>query len=84
MNWFLEGIIHPASWERWGDTDHLDTIFYSEFQNWGDGANTQGRINWPGFHIIKDAAEAANFTVQRFIQGDEWLPDFGVKYKGGL
>ncbi|RCV19349.1 hypothetical protein SETIT_3G376400v2 [Setaria italica] len=76
MNWFLEGIIHPAGWKRWGDNDHLDTIFYGEFQNWGDGANTQGRINWPGFHIIKDAAEAANFTVQRFIQGDEWLPEF--------
>ncbi|XP_022681321.1 pectinesterase/pectinesterase inhibitor PPE8B-like [Setaria italica] len=84
MNCFLDGIIHPAGWEGWKDYERLGNIFYGEYQNRGDGANTQGRVKWPGFHIIKDAAEAANFTVQRFIQGDGWLPEFGVKYKGGL
>jgi pectinesterase len=82
MRCVLGGIILPAGWETWKpDVPVPDTIFFGEFQNRGDGANTQGRVNWPGFHLIEDAA---NFTVERFIQGDQWLPEFGVPYKAGL
>jgi pectinesterase len=60
----LQDIIDPAGWESWkAGVSVPDTIYYGEFQNRGDGAKTQDRVKWPGFHDIPDPAVAENFTV---------------------
>lgn len=35
------------------------------------------RVNWIGYHLI-NATDAANFTVDNFLDGDSWLPQTGV------
>ncbi|KAM0887022.1 hypothetical protein ACQ4PT_029314 [Festuca glaucescens] len=80
----LPGLVDPKGWEQWqGKTDVVD-MYYGEYRNTGAGADVSGRVNWPGFHVIGDASQAANFTVQNFIQGDQWLPALGVDFTPGL
>jgi pectinesterase len=46
--------------------------------NTGNGASTQNRVNWPGFHVLKSSDEASQFTVSRFLQGENWISASGV------
>ena len=43
-----------------------------------------GRLAWPGHRVIMLEAEAMEFTVGRFIDGDSWLPPTGVAFVAGL
>ncbi|CAM8948894.1 unnamed protein product [Rhodiola kirilowii] len=52
--------------------------------NIGPGSDVAGRVKWPGFHATMEETEAVNFTVGRFINGDQWLPSTGVIYIPGL
>ncbi|KAK8967527.1 hypothetical protein KSP40_PGU016140 [Platanthera guangdongensis] len=81
---FLDSLIDPAGWLEWNGTFALDTLYYGEYLNTGPGSNTTARVNWPGYRVIKTAAEAANFTVANFIQGDQWLGSYGVPFTSGL
>ncbi|KAJ8500811.1 hypothetical protein OPV22_011363 [Ensete ventricosum] len=75
----------PEGWVEWnGNTIGLDTLYYAEYMNDGPGSGLEGRVNWPGYHAISDPAEAGEFTVAQFIDGDSWLPATGVKYTSGL
>ncbi|RLM66286.1 hypothetical protein C2845_PM16G05540 [Panicum miliaceum] len=58
MHCLLQDIIHnPAGWESWNSSVPVpDTMFYGEFQNRGDGAKTEERVDWPAFHVITDPA----------------------------
>ncbi|PNX91131.1 pectinesterase, partial [Trifolium pratense] len=47
-------------------------------------AGTGKRVTWPGYHIIKTAAEASKFTVAQLIQGNVWLKNTGVAFIEGL
>ncbi|KAJ6742622.1 PECTINESTERASE [Salix viminalis] len=46
------------------------------------GAQTNARIKWPGYHIIKKE-EAMKFTVETFYQGD-WISASGSPVHLGL
>lgn len=73
---FLDNVVNTQGWEQWNITSTVPhTVYYGEFQNRGPGADTTGRVRWPAFHLLH-AAEAANFTVSAFIQGQEWIPRF--------
>ncbi|KAL3738869.1 hypothetical protein ACJRO7_020272 [Eucalyptus globulus] len=52
--------------------------------NTGPGSSTANRVKWAGYHVIKSATEASNFTVEKFIAGGSWLPATGVPYTPGL
>ncbi|CAL9748287.1 unnamed protein product [Musa acuminata subsp. burmannicoides] len=85
MQSFLDTLIRPEGWVEWnGNTAGLDTLYYAEYMNDGPGSGLEGRVNWPGYHAISDPAEAGEFTVAQFIDGDAWLPATGVKYTSGL
>ncbi|KAF7085275.1 hypothetical protein CFC21_088725 [Triticum aestivum] len=79
----LQGFINPKWWLQWEGHTDVDKMFYGEYSNSGPGADVTGRVNWPGFHLLQDA-EAANFSVEKFIQGDVWLPATGVEFTPGL
>nr|XP_043638426.1 probable pectinesterase/pectinesterase inhibitor 41 [Erigeron canadensis] len=83
MQSYMDSLITPAGWSIWSGDFALNTSYYAEFNNSGPGSDTSSRVTWPGFHVI-DATEAVNFTVSTFILGDEFLPQTGVPYDGGL
>ncbi|KAJ4982360.1 hypothetical protein NE237_033197 [Protea cynaroides] len=76
--------INPQGWAPWDGDFALNTLYYGEYSNSGVGADTSKRVNWTGYHVITDPAEAMNFTVAELIQGGEWLNSIGVTYTEGL
>ncbi|CAJ1925143.1 unnamed protein product [Sphenostylis stenocarpa] len=82
----LDSHIDPSGWAEWDaqSKDFLQTLYYGEYMNSGAGAGTSKRVNWPGYHIIKTAAEASKFTVTQLIQGNVWLKNTGVNFIEGL
>ncbi|KAM1353729.1 hypothetical protein PS1_033523 [Malus domestica] len=84
MNTYMSGLVQPRGWLEWYGDFALSTLWYGEYRNYGPGAGLAGRVKWPGYHILKDAAAASFFTVGRFIDGTAWLPSTGVKFTAGL
>ncbi|XP_010932734.1 probable pectinesterase/pectinesterase inhibitor 17 [Elaeis guineensis] len=85
MKTSLDSVIDPAGWLQWNASGfYLSTLYYGEYMNTGAGANTGGRVKWPGYHVITSASEASNFTVGSFLGGDSWIPATGVPYISGL
>ncbi|XP_077234061.1 putative pectinesterase/pectinesterase inhibitor 51 [Tasmannia lanceolata] len=71
----LEGLIRPEGWLPWDGDFALSTLYYGEFENSGPGSNTSARVNWssqiPAEHVLV-------YSLQSFIQGNEWIPSVGV------
>lgn len=84
MQSFLGSLIDPAGWLEWDGNFALSTLFYGEYMNRGPGSNTSRRVTWPGYRVITSAAEATNFTVASFIQGDRWLGATSFPFTPGL
>ncbi|KAJ4789551.1 Pectinesterase [Rhynchospora pubera] len=84
MQSYLGPKVQPAGWLEWSGNFGIDTVFYGEYKNHGPGAGLSGRVKWPGYHIIRDQAMAALFTVRRFIDGVSWLPSTGVIFMADL
>ncbi|KAL2245347.1 UNVERIFIED_CONTAM: Pectinesterase 1 [Sesamum indicum] len=76
-------LIDPAGWSEWAGRP-VDKLYYGEYRNLGPGSDTSRRVNWTGYHVITDPAEAEKFTVRELIQGDEWLDSTVVDYIEGL
>ncbi|VFQ65059.1 unnamed protein product [Cuscuta campestris] len=76
--------IRPEGWMPWAGDFGLDTCDYREFGNRGPGADTTRRVTWKGYHALTNANDAMRFTVERFIQGNHWLPATGAPYFLGL
>ncbi|KAI4295857.1 hypothetical protein L6164_035857 [Bauhinia variegata] len=81
---FLDSHIDPAGWSVWSGDFALKTLYYGEYLNSGAGAGVSKRVNWPGYHVITDAAVARKFTVAELIQGGVWLKNTGVAFTEGL
>jgi pectinesterase len=90
MESYLGPGVQARGWLEWAATgagEHavaLATLFYGEYRNYGPGAGVAGRVRWPGYHAIADAAVAGRFTVRRFIDGLAWLPGTGVTFTADL
>ncbi|KAG8079336.1 hypothetical protein GUJ93_ZPchr0007g5635 [Zizania palustris] len=80
----MESLIHPRGWLEWNGSFALDTLYYAEYMNRGPGADTSARVAWPGYHVLTSAADASNFTVLAFVQGDLWLNSSSFPYALGL
>lgn len=79
----ISDIINPAGWYEWNGNFALNTLYYAEYENTGEGASTANRVNWRGYRVIT-ANEAQAFTTSRFIAGGNWLPSTGFPYSLGL
>ncbi|XP_078444368.1 pectinesterase-like [Wolffia australiana] len=84
MKCTLDSLIDPAGWLEWSGSFALNTLYYGEYQNTGDGAGTSGRVKWEGYRVITSAAEAEKFTVDSFLEGGSWLPSSGVPFSPRL
>ncbi|XP_073025842.1 pectinesterase-like [Primulina eburnea] len=80
----IGSLIDPAGWAEWDGDFALKTLYYGEYLNQGPGAGTSKRVNWPGYHVLTDSADAMKFTVKELIQGGDWLSATGVAYTEGL
>ncbi|KAI9391579.1 hypothetical protein POPTR_007G107300v4 [Populus trichocarpa] len=67
----LEALLTPQGWMPWSGDFALKTLYYGEFENSGPGSDSSQRVTWssqiPAEHV-------ATYSVQHFIQGDEWIP----------
>ncbi|KAM0902910.1 hypothetical protein ACQ4PT_019010 [Festuca glaucescens] len=84
MQSYIGAVVRPEGWLAWDGQFALDTLYYGEYMNTGPGAAVAGRVNWPGYHVMTSPAEASNFTVAEFIEGNMWLPPTGVRFTSGL
>ncbi|GMH04132.1 hypothetical protein Nepgr_005971 [Nepenthes gracilis] len=80
---YIDDFIDPSGWANWSGDQGLDTLYYGEYDNSGPGSGTDGRVSWPGYHVM-DYDAAANFTVSQFITGDEWLGSTSFPYDEGI
>ncbi|VVB06987.1 unnamed protein product [Arabis nemorensis] len=84
INSFIDDLIDPAGWLEWNKGDRLDKLYYGEYMNKGPGANVTNRVKRPGYRRIKNAAEAAKFTVGPFIKGKAWLNSTFITFTLGV
>ncbi|GLT43186.1 hypothetical protein SLA2020_171560 [Shorea laevis] len=77
---YIDDSVDPAGWLEWNGTFALSTLYYGEYMNRGPGSNTSARVTWPGFRVINSSAEASQFAVGSFIQGQEWLHSTNIPY----
>ena len=62
--------IKPEGWSNWNNTDNYKTTRYSEYKNYGPGANISSRVSWS--HQLTDE-EVKKYTLKN-ISGD-WDPN---------
>uniref|UniRef100_A0A0E0GEC6 Pectinesterase n=1 Tax=Oryza nivara TaxID=4536 RepID=A0A0E0GEC6_ORYNI len=80
----IGGFIDPQGWLPWLGDFGLNTCYYAEVENRGDGADMSKRAKWRGVKTVTYQQAQQKYTVERFIQGQTWLPKFGVPFIPGL
>lgn len=81
---YIDDLVDPAGWLDWNGTFALSTLYYGEYENRGPGSETSGRVTWPGYRVIEDSSNASQFTVEAFIQGNEWLKYTDIPFSPDL
>ncbi|CAL5343875.1 hypothetical protein CsSME_00029016 [Camellia sinensis var. sinensis] len=82
---YLGSLVNPVGWMAWENTNFAQsTLYYGEYKNLGPGSSTRNRVKWPGYHVIRSANVASQFTVTNLIAGRAWLPATGVPFVAGL
>ncbi|XP_028804284.1 pectinesterase PPME1-like [Neltuma alba] len=66
----ISNIITPLGWNINNHPAMAQTVYFGEYQNSGDGANTKGRA--PFTKILNDA-DAKQFISLGFIEASKWL-----------
>ncbi|KAK4483863.1 hypothetical protein RD792_011072 [Penstemon davidsonii] len=74
----------PSDGIVYGPPPPPNSVFFAEFKNRGPGAITTRRCKWNGVNSWLSYNEALKFTVQYFINGNQWLPATNIPYNGGL
>ncbi|WOH14001.1 hypothetical protein DCAR_0933516 [Daucus carota subsp. sativus] len=75
-------LVDPAGWMAWvgAPQSRYYKLDYGEFQNYGAGASTYGRVKWRGYHVINDLRTAEAYDVTNLINGNLWLPATAVPF----
>ncbi|KAI6691901.1 hypothetical protein NL676_019611 [Syzygium grande] len=67
----MEELITREGWMPFREDFALKTLYYGEFGNSGPGSDLSGRVSWSSRIPAKHTNE---YSVQNFIQGNEWIP----------
>uniref|UniRef100_A0ACD5X381 Uncharacterized protein n=1 Tax=Avena sativa TaxID=4498 RepID=A0ACD5X381_AVESA len=76
--------IDPEGWLPWLGDFGLNTCYYAEVENSGPGADMSRRATWRGVKTVTYQQAQQKYTVERFIQGQLWIPKYGVPFIPGL
>ncbi|KAJ0979902.1 hypothetical protein J5N97_015376 [Dioscorea zingiberensis] len=79
----IDDLISPDGWLPWEGDFGLNTCMYAELDNYGAGSATDKRVTWKGVKKIS-YRRARKYSVERFLQGNRWLPATGVPYIADL
>lgn len=60
----LGGHIAPEGWKAWSNKDDLNTTYYAEFGNTGEGAGTAERVSWA--HRLSKK-EIKKYTIENIL-----------------
>ncbi|XP_047085755.1 pectinesterase-like [Lolium rigidum] len=75
----LGALVDQAGWLPWNASSFaLDTLFYAEVDNRGPGADTGKRVKWGGIRNLTYEEAQEEFTVDTFLQGQQFIPKYGV------
>jgi pectin methylesterase-like acyl-CoA thioesterase len=80
----IPAFIDKAGYLPWNGDFGLKTLWYAEYANRGPGADTAGRVAWPGYKKVISKEEADKFTVQNFLHAEPWLKPTGTPVKYGF
>ncbi|KAM3372255.1 hypothetical protein ACQJBY_019243 [Aegilops geniculata] len=80
----IGAFIDPKGWLEWNGDFALETLFYAEVENTGPGADMSQRAKWGGIKTVTYADAQKEYTVEAFIQGEQFIPKYGVPYIPGL
>ncbi|KAJ1255773.1 hypothetical protein BS78_K162200 [Paspalum vaginatum] len=80
----IGGFIDPKGWLEWNGDFGLETLFYAEVDNRGAGADMSKRAKWGGIKTVTYEEAQKEFSVEVFIQGQQFIPKFGVPFIPGL
>jgi len=83
LHCFIDSMVDPRGWEGMSGLP-TDKVTYVEFENVGPGSNTDGRVDWPGVTVLRNANHALPFTASYLLDADSWIPSTGVPYHSGL
>ncbi|CAM0951481.1 unnamed protein product [Alopecurus aequalis] len=77
----IPAFIDKEGYMPWQGDFALKTLFYAEYGNKGPGADTAGRVKWPGYqkNISKD--DATKFTLENFLHAQPWIDPTGTPVK---
>lgn len=78
----IDDVIQPEGWMAWQGEFALNTLWYGEYGNRGDGATQAKRVTWKGIRKVNDQ-QANDFTVAKFLT-ENWLKNSGVPYTAGM
>ncbi|MCO5599386.1 hypothetical protein L7F22_053488 [Adiantum nelumboides] len=81
----LQAVVRPEGWLPWNASNpYTDTVYYGEYGNRGDGADTSQRVAWKGVHPNMSETDASQFTIANFIGLQSWLEALFVPYQAEL
>ncbi|XP_019191746.1 PREDICTED: pectinesterase 2-like [Ipomoea nil] len=86
MQSHIDSLIDPEGWLWWAGKEDVfkDKIYYAEFKNTGPGSSTARRVDWGNARQVITPQQAEQFTVDKFIDGNSWLPSTNVPFSSGL
>lgn len=72
MNCNLGKHIRPEGWHNWGNQENEKTARYQEYNNSGEGADSNRRVSWSHQFMPKDMKE---LTLEKVFKiNSDWLP----------
>jgi pectinesterase len=80
---YISDVINPEGYLPWNGDFALSTLFYTEFNNRGPGANKNLRLKWPGIKELP-ASRIKRFLGNEFIDGKKWIKNTKVPFEGGF
>ncbi|KAK4483717.1 hypothetical protein RD792_010919 [Penstemon davidsonii] len=70
----IEGVVDRVGWVSWEpEIEPPSSLFYAEYKNVGVGSDLGNRVKWVGFRPNITEEEAENFSVEKFLEGNQWL-----------
>ncbi|KAK8560760.1 hypothetical protein V6N13_026196 [Hibiscus sabdariffa] len=70
-------VVHPNGWHPWRRVGKEQNLYFSEYRDYGQGADTSKRVKW----MRKLSPQTVvKLTSMSFINSDGWLQKLPVKY----